>query len=470
MSSRSDGVTVGVLPLVRRVPVAADSEGHDCCALSAAYGLTPFVWQREALVDALGVRADGRWAASRVGWSVPRQNGKNGGAEMFELHVTAMLGMRVLHSAHEVKTARKAFKRLLDFFDNPRKYPELAGLVKEIRRTNGQEAIELHNGGAVEFVARTKSSGRGFSADVLLMDEAQELTDDELEAMYPTISASQNPLLFLMGTPPKPEKPAVVWRRFRQAAVDDADPLLCWCEYGLHPDADFADPVNWLTANPGAPESITLGAIEGEFAAMSLEGFAAERCGTWFPQLAGADVLDPTLWGALGVGNKTPVAPVLSVEVALDRSRSTMGAAWRVDGKPHVEVVEDLPGTDVVPRLAELAAKYSVPTVVIDGGTEAASLIPALEQAGLVVLKLSGAERAAACGLFFDLASSAGLSHNGDPVLAAALASARWKESEGARAFSRRKSAGDIAALYAVTLALHGLSCAAPVDVSTQIF
>jgi hypothetical protein len=440
------------------VPDAADSEGLDCCELSAGYGLTPFDWQRNALVDSMGIRLDGRWAASRVGWSVPRQNGKNGGVEMFELHVMAILGMRVLHSAHEVKTARKAFKRLLDFFDNPRKYPELAALVKEIRRTNGQEAIELHNGGLVEFVARTKSSGRGFSADILVMDEAQELTDDELEAMLPTISASQNPLLFLLGTPPKPEKAAVVWRRFRQAAVDGTDPLLCWIEYGVAPDADFASRDSAAAANPGAPESISWDTIAGEFAAMSLEGFAAERLGVWFPQAAGSEILDPAVWLMLTAGSKTPASPVLSLEVALDRSRTTIGAAWKVQGKPHVEIVEDVAGTDVVPRVVELQAKYGVSAVVVDGGTEAASLIQALEAARVKVLKVGAAERAAACAGFYDLAMTQGLSHNGDPAIANALSAARWKDvGEGARVFSRRRSAADIAALYAVVLALHGL-------------
>jgi phage terminase large subunit-like protein len=182
-------------------------------------------------------------------------------------------------------------------------------------------------------------------------------------------------------------------------------------------------------------------------------------------------VIDPALWSALSVGNKKPVAPVLSVEVALDRSHTTIGAAWRINSKPHVEVFEDIEGTDVAARLAELSATYNVPAVAIDGGTEAASLIPALEQAGLTVLKLSGAERAAACGLFFDLACSAGLSHNGDPALAAALGNARWKDvGEGARVFSRRKSAGAIAELYAVTLALHGLLNKPPVDVTLNVW
>ena len=88
--------------------------------------------------------------------------------------------------------------------DPAAKFPELNALVKEVRRTNGQEAIVLKNGGSVEFVARTKGSGRGYSVDVLVIDEAQELTEDQLAAMLPTISASSNPQILYTGTPPGP--------------------------------------------------------------------------------------------------------------------------------------------------------------------------------------------------------------------------------------------------------------------------
>lgn len=38
-------------------------------------------------------------------------------------------------------------------------------MLVEIRRTNGQEAIVLDNGGSVQFIARSRGSGRGFTVD-----------------------------------------------------------------------------------------------------------------------------------------------------------------------------------------------------------------------------------------------------------------------------------------------------------------
>src|SRR5690625_7789130 len=110
----------------------------------------------------MGRKANGKWAAGRWGLAVPRQNGKNAVLEMVELFFMAVLGLKILHTAHEVKTARKAFLRIASFFEDERKYPELAEIVEYIRRTNGQEAIQLTNGGSIEVkIGRASCRGRG---------------------------------------------------------------------------------------------------------------------------------------------------------------------------------------------------------------------------------------------------------------------------------------------------------------------
>src|SRR5699024_2876901 len=133
------------------------------------------------------------------------------------------------------KTARKAFLRLKSFFETERRWPELAALVAPggIRRTNGQEAILLANGASIEFVARSRGSGRGFTVDDLVLDEAQELTDEQLEALLPTISAapSGDPQIVMLGTPPPPNADGAPFRRMRTAGVDGNDKRLSWHEW-----------------------------------------------------------------------------------------------------------------------------------------------------------------------------------------------------------------------------------------------
>lgn len=454
MSLQPGALMASVSPRVRLVPVAADSEGLLACELADRYGMTPFDWQADALVDLMGVRVDGRWAASRAGIVVPRQNGKNGAAEIYELWVTSQLGMRVLHSAHEVKTARKAFKRLLDFYDNPRRFPELHALVKEIRRTNGQEAIELHNGGSVEFLARTRSSGRGYSADVLLLDEAQELTEDELEAMQPTVSASQNSQIILTGTAPKASKPATVWRRFRQAGMDGTDRRLFWLDYSADVEDDFASRDVWAKANPGAPVSIPWEAIEDEFAAMSPEGFAAERLGVWFDAHAVAGAFDAGVWQAL----VAPAPPwgrdtVFALDVAPDHSSATIAAAWSTDTGSWVQLADHRPGVEWVPdRAAELLEGYGGRLLVEQTGT-AGFLLPRLTAEGV-----SRRFFVDACSTLDAAVGSRTIRHGNQPDLNAAVDVARWSTSgdAGQRVLSRKNS--QVSPLVAVAMALHGLT------------
>ena len=117
---------------------------------------------------------DAGWISSTWGLSAPRQNGKNGALEVVELYLMVALNMKILHTSHLLSSARKASKRLMHFFgskvnDPHAKFPEPTALVKEIRKTSGQEAIELHKGGPIELGARTGGAGRGSSFEVLML-------------------------------------------------------------------------------------------------------------------------------------------------------------------------------------------------------------------------------------------------------------------------------------------------------------
>src|SRR5690625_2952487 len=140
MSSTHVALLGNQKPRVKLEPFRSErwTDGDDACFLAGSYGLTPDPWQVAVVTSWLGRSADGRLAAGRCGVAVPRQNGKNGVVEIVELFKVVVLGRKVLHTAHEVKTARKAFLRLRSFFENERRWPELAALVLDIRQTNGR--------------------------------------------------------------------------------------------------------------------------------------------------------------------------------------------------------------------------------------------------------------------------------------------------------------------------------------------
>src|SRR5690554_8004915 len=147
----------------------------------------------------MGERADGRWAARQVGVSTPRQNGKTmlivarvlAGLLLFDEQI-------IIVSAHRQDTAREVFFRLVQIIEDN---PSLESRVDFIARSEMREFIRMKTGQEVRFKARSSGSGRGFSCDCLLLDEAQILNAAAWSAILPTMSARPNPQVWLLGTP-----------------------------------------------------------------------------------------------------------------------------------------------------------------------------------------------------------------------------------------------------------------------------
>jgi hypothetical protein len=448
-------------PRVEHVPPADSNDAADAIRLATSYGLTPDAWQERVLGAWLGCRVDGKYSSPRCGLAVPRQNGKNGVLEVRELFGMILLAERILHTAHEVKTARKAFARLLEFFDNPRQYPELAAMVREIRKTNGQEAIVLHNGGSVEFIARSRGSGRGFSVDVLVLDEAQELSEDALAALQPTISASANPQTIFTGTPPGPKAVGEVFKRVRAAGVKGEDKRLCWQEWSCERGADVDDRGNWFATNPALNIRLDIETIEDEHATQDRDTFGRERLGEWPEEDEAAwEVIAEPAWVALSDLESEPRDPVaFGFDVNPERtagSISVSGANAR--GLAHVETVAHEGGVDwIVEVLARASLLHKHIGVFTDANGPAAALIPALARRGVKVTALGGQDVERACAGFFDAAENKRLAHRLDEPLTAALGLAHKKtNTEGAYRWSRRDLTTDISPLYSATFALFG--------------
>lgn len=455
------------LPRLRVAPVGVESDGDLACELASGYGLTADPTQESILEDWLWRQADGKWSCAVCWLAEPRQNGKNACIEIRELYGMVELGERFLHTAHEVKTARKAFRRLLSFFESPQKYPELSAMVKEIRKTNGQEAIFLDNGGSIELIARSKGSGRGFDGiDVLVVDEAQELTDDEQAALLPTISAATqgNPQVIFTGTPPDPEKPThgMVFRRVRQTAIDGSDPKLCLHDFGVEdgPLPDVDDRELWFTVNPALGVRLGIAEVERERGLMSPEKFARERLGWWGDpaELKTQTVVDMDQWADLADPNARVAGPVaLAVDVPPDRSRTSIAAAWG-DSDRVLVMVTTLPGTaTAVAEVKRLVAKHKPADVSLHAGGPAGALVADLTAAGVQVTTVSTQETAQATGAMLDLIANKKLGHLGQAELDAALRAAKLRRriDTGAELWDRRDLT-DISSLFAVTLAAHG--------------
>lgn len=470
MSSKSVELLGVQEPRVRLEPKRKWSEADDAAFLASSYGLTPDVWQHMILEAWLGRRSDGKYAAGRCGLAVPRQNGKNGVIEIRELYGMVVLGEKFLHTAHEVKTARKAFLRLASFFENERKYPELAALVKEIRKTNGQEAIALTNGGAVEFVARSRGSGRGYTVDVLVMDEAQELSDEALEALLPTISAAplKDPQTILTGTPPGPQSVGEVFTRTRDAGKLGKDSRLSWHEWSVEGQVDVTDPALWASTNPALGLRLNRSVIEDELGQMSEDGFARERLGRWASD-SGTGTITPARWAELAVGAAPEGIRSYAVAFSFDDSRVAVAGARKPEaGAFHVELIDavsssrDAGVSQLVwwfcddpesPERWRMAAQ-----IALCGRSGATVLFQALRDAGVPerVLKLVTTDQyTTACAMTLDAVREGSLTHlAGQAPLDASVTSAEKKARGVLGAWGWAVPGGDETPVEAISVAL----------------
>lgn len=429
----------------------------DAIELSSRYGLVPDEWQEWVLDGWLARNArTGRLASSQCGLTVPRQNGKNGCLEIVELFKIVVLGRRILHTAHEVKTARKAFMRLASFFENERQWPELAALVKEIRRTNGQEALVLTNGGSVEFIARSKGSGRGFTVDDLVLDEAQELGEDALAALLPTISAapSGDPQIIFTGTPPGPTMNGEVFTRVRTNALKGKNRRACWDEWSIVEGADLDDIAAIAEANPALGGRLQADVCVDERAAMDDETYARERGGLWSEERSAGRAISWSKWvDCRDDEHAYGAAAAIGLGGSVDGAFASVGAASEVDGRLEVGVVDRRHGSDwVVAEAARIQSERGV-DVAIDKGGPLSHLIPRLEDAGVRLTTLGTSEYLDACAGLWQHVEDASLVHVGAKELDDAVKVATWRSVGDRRAFGRKS--GDISMLEAVTLAAH---------------
>lgn len=291
-------------PRIRVEPHRTSTDGADAALLMSAYGLALDPWQ-ESVVDCWLGKEDGAYTVTSAGLALPRQNGKNVCLEAREFYGLVVNGEKILHTAHQVRTSKKSFRRLAAMFTDKR-HPEVTDIVKQIRYTNGEECIELDNGGTIEFSARSRQAARGFDGiSLVVFDEAQELTDDQLEAIMATLSASATGTrqLIYTGTPPYPGCPGDVFRRRRKNAQEDPGKHDAWHEWSVDAktikNIEVDDKTVWYMTNPALGIRLTEEFTEEERRSMSADGFARERLGWWAPQIEHTDYAIPVdVWDA----------------------------------------------------------------------------------------------------------------------------------------------------------------------------
>ena len=474
-------------------------------------------WQKWWLTEACGTKPDGRWAAFEGCSICNRQNGKNQKLEVRELGGLFVFGeSMIIHTAHEFKAAAEHFRRVRDTIGS---YDELTKRVKRIMTSHGDEAIELRSkptlifgpggkmvrrnvGGRLRFLARSRGSGRSFTADLVVYDEAMFLTDEQVGASLPTLRAVANPQVLYTASAGYHDSIQLALIRRR---VLRKDPSVMGAEWSISPHLDTCprdevlgrkdnrfvvcdrhddrdDPRSWAKANPAMGARISYEHTVKEFASMTSTAFDREILGVgdWPEEEESWSVVSEDAWSRCAMtdpgGAVRPLA--FAVEVNPEMTVATFAAAWErpeplqlvavPDGqqipKQAYRTVLEIPrgcsreGTDwVIARLEELRRQWRPLAICIPKNGPAAGLADAAESAGLEILRAGSGDEAEAFAQIVTGIRDRKIIHMGReqaPTMWFALASAETREvGDGGHGWSRRNSDADITPIIAATLA-----------------
>lgn len=382
-------------------------------------------WQDGAGHIIFGKREDGTYACSIGGvvFSIPRQVGKTFflGAIAFAL---CMLnpGMLVIWTAHQLATAGETHRAMAAMA----KKKKIAPFIKQVRMGSGDESVEFTNGSRILFGARERGFGLGFTkVGMLILDEGQRLTEKTLDDLVPTMNQAENPLMFIIGTPPRPSDRGEEFKRRRREALsgesDDMVYIECSADASVRVSSWPMGKVQWEhveRANPSYPVRTPRSAILRMRKQLTAESFQREGLGVWDDDSEGSRRWSGDLWGDAGV-EVAPSEGVRSFAVAYsqDGSRVAVSGALKHAGGVHGELIGAFSGaTDAgVDSLADwLADRWRTTATIAIVGAAGAALRQALRDRGVpekVVHSLSTGEYFQANTMTEDALRSQSVSH-----------------------------------------------------------
>jgi hypothetical protein len=476
-------------PRVGNYPPYVQSAAPEVIELAARTGLILDEWQRYILTHGLGMTATGGWSAPKVSVWVPRQNGKGGIIEALELAWLFLFDEpEIVHSAHEHRTSAKAYRRMERLIRNT---PDLHRLVRPYgdkpdkpgyRKANGEQQIELHDGRLLQYSTRSGTAARGFSSPKIILDEGQELDEDQMAAILPTVSAMPNWQVWFLGTPPRTSD---AWAYGLRDDGENGAPRLAHFDWGAGDLTDTPecrrlvdDPETAWRTNPAMGIRIDEETVQDERRPSGLGVmFPFERLGMWKPRATSGGVIDTARWEALGDSASRRDGDVaLAVDIAPERDWAAIGVfGRRADGLGHLQLIRYQGGTDwVVPALVELRGVLDPVAIGMGRGTHA-SLKEALKKAGFMrpedrpvqvvrlegqathppqrgdLAVLSGTDMAAACGQLIDAVRDETLRHVPADQVIEAVKVAKTRAAGDSIAWARTDRSVDITALVALT-------------------
>src|SRR5690625_2604611 len=358
----------------------SQSQGDEAVKLYEKSKRKAFDWQRFLTNAILAVNDDGLWTHMTFGFSVPRQNGKNEVIAIVE-RFGLEKNMRILHTAHRTTTSAAAFNRLLAILEESELEEDTD--FKKIKAT-GRESIELIGGGRIDFRTRTSTGGLGESFDLLVIDEAQEYTDDQRSALMYTIAASPNPQTIMIGTPPTPISSGTVFTKYRENTLQGSLEDSGWAEWSVDKQSDVRDKDLWYQTNPSLGLRVSERNIQSEVGDDDID-FNIQRLGLWI-QYNQKSAISENEWKELHVDTLPKFKGKLfaGIKYGHDGTNVALSVAVKTeDAKVFVETIDCQSIRNGNGWIIHFLRNADIQQVVIDGASGQNILAEAMKQAGL---------------------------------------------------------------------------------------
>lgn len=415
-----------------------EGDGEKAVELGRRVGKRSMPWQATMLRAWMRRRPDGLWTHRNCVTIISRQNGKT---LLVILRILWGLflandrrGERIVYSAQRWPTSEDVYKRTWAII---KARPWLRRRVVQHICSGGRGLIVTDRGARCAFVTRSADLGKGFDeVDVVIYDEAYNLTDTERGALSPTQLASSNPQTIYLSTAvdeetmPNGEVLAAMRRRGLAREED-----VYFGEWLAPEHMAVDDPATWRYANPSFGVIHTERDLREELRnaesprARRLFGLEYLGRGRWpKPERGHVSLVDPEVWRDMGNPSPELTGPIaLGLSRTRSREKWALSAAqWTRMGKVHLEVGRFRSATpnEMVSFILAVIERGDPVALVIDAHDPAEAIVPLLRASDIDAELTNASQFATACGGFLDDATTNMLSHGGGDTLADAVADA----------------------------------------------
>lgn len=429
---------------------------------------TPYMpWQQYAADVALEVDDRGRFVHHTVIVSVPRQAGKTAFVMSLGLHRTLTTPRgKSWYTAQTGQIARERF--LGDMADTAERV--LRGVVTVKRGAGDTRLVVPAHAGQFRPHPPTHDSLHSEQSDLNLIDEcwahSPAAGDALMQAIVPTQNTRPNAQTVFLSTMGDASS---TWWHDMVGEAREGKPGVCIIDYGVPVDADGYAVVDATDPSVVAPYHPAIGhTIERPVLDQARDKFGAAGFARAYgnsPSRSRVSIVPDAVLDAAETDVPIPAtAPVvIAAAVSWNRDMVAIVAAAMVDGVPVAEVIAERPGTAwAASAIAALVRAQRPVAVLVDRVGPSATLADELDRDDIELLPLSGRDVSmAADDLMQRLTDESGPRVRWRP--SAALRT-EWggavlrPVADAGNVFSRRRSAGSIARIEALMLAVHGLT------------